>query len=79
MFQKKGMNIEGLGIKILEQLVDKGFVKNIADIYTLTVDDVASLKKNGRKNLHKNVIDAINRSKDNDLLPINNSIRNKGT
>ena len=66
---KEGMNIEGLGIKILEQLVDKGFVKNIADIYTLTVDDVASLKKNGRK-FAQNVIDAINRSKDNDLYQL---------
>ena len=66
---KEGMNIEGLGIKILEQLVDKGLVKNIADIYTLTVDDVASLKKNGRK-FAQNVIDAINRSKDNDLYQL---------
>ena len=66
---KEGMNIEGLGIKILEQLVDKGFVKNIADIYTLTVHDVASIKKHGRK-FAQNVIDAINRSKDNDLYQL---------
>ena len=66
---KEGMNIEGLGIKILEQLVDKGFVKNIADIYNLTVDDVASLKKNGRK-FAQNVIDAINKSKNNDLYQL---------
>lgn len=63
---KEGMEIDGLGIKIIEQLVEKGLIKNIADIYTLTVDDVASLKKNGRK-FAQNLIDAINASKNNDL------------
>ena len=63
---KEGMEIDGLGIKIIEQLVEKGLIKNIADIYTLTVDDVASLKKNGRK-FAQNLIDAINVSKKNDL------------
>ena len=42
------MDIDGLGIKILEQLVDKGLIKNIADIYTLTAEEIASLKKNGK-------------------------------
>ena len=46
---KEGMDIDGLGIKILEQLVDKGLIKNIADIYTLTAEEIASLKKNGKK------------------------------
>ncbi|MGN1327088.1 MAG: helix-hairpin-helix domain-containing protein, partial [Clostridia bacterium] len=66
---KEGMEIEGLGIKIIEQLVAKGLIKNIADIYTLTVDDVASLKKNGRK-FAQNLIDAINASKNNDLYKL---------
>ena len=66
---KEGMDIDGLGIKIIEQLVDKGLIKNIADIYTLTVEDVASLKKNGKK-FAQNVIDAINQSKQNELFKL---------
>ena len=66
---KEGMDIDGLGIKIIEQLVDNGLIKNIADIYTLTVDKIASLKKNGRK-FAQNLIDAINVSKNNDLYKL---------
>lgn len=66
---KEGMDIDGLGIKIIEQLVERGLIKNIADLYTLTVDDVASLKKNGRK-FAQNLIDAINASKNNDLYKL---------
>lgn len=66
---KEGMDIDGLGIKIIEQLVDKELIKNIADIYTLTVDDVASLKKNGKK-FAQNVINAINQSKQNELFKL---------
>lgn len=66
---KEGMDIDGLGIKIIEQLVDKGLIKNIADIYTLTLEDVASLKKNGKK-FAQNLIDAINASKNNDLYKL---------
>lgn len=61
-----GMDIEGLGIKIVEQLLDKKLIKDIADIYTLTIDDVASLRKNGRK-FAENLINAINESKNRDL------------
>ena len=77
---KEGMDIDGLGIKIIEQLVDKGLIKNIADIYTLTVDEVASLKKNGRK-FAQNLIDAINVSKNNDLYKLISAlgIRHIGT
>lgn len=66
---KEGMDIDGLGIKIIEQLVDKGLIKNIADLYTLTIDDVASLKKNGKK-FAQNLINAINDSKNNDLYKL---------
>ena len=66
---KEGMDIDGLGIKIIEQLVDNGLIKNIADIYALTVDEIASLKKNGRK-FAQNLIDAINVSKNNDLYKL---------
>ena len=66
---KEGMDIDGLGIKIIEQLVDKSLIKNIADIYTLTIDEIASLKKNGKK-FAQNLIDAINASKSNDLYKL---------
>lgn len=66
---KEGMDIDGLGIKILEQLVDKGLIKNIADIYTLTAEEIALLKKNGKK-FAQNLIDSINASKNNDLFKL---------
>jgi len=64
---KEGMDIDGLGYKIVEQLVEKGLVKNIADIYKLTVEEVASLKKNGKK-FAQNLINAIEESKKQDLF-----------
>ncbi len=63
---REAMNIDGLGYKIIEQLIEKGLISNIADIYTLTLEDVASLKKNGTK-FAQNLIDSIENSKKNDL------------
>ena len=63
---RTGMNIDGLGISVIEQLVDKGYLKNIADIYYLKKEEIASLKKNGQK-FAQNLINAINESKNNDL------------
>lgn len=63
---RTGMNIDGLGISVIEQLVEKGYLNNIADIYYLKKEEIASLKKNGNK-FAQNLIDAINESKKNDL------------
>ena len=63
---RSGMNIDGLGISVIEQLVDKGYLNNISDIYYLKKEEIASLKKNGDK-FAQNLIDAINKSKDNDI------------
>ena len=63
---KEGMEIDGLGYSIIEQLIDRKFVTKISDIYELELEDVASLKKNGKK-FAQNLIDAINNSKANDL------------
>ena len=60
------MNIDGLGDKIIEQLINKNLISNIADIYFLKFEDIATLKKNGQK-FTQNLIDAINNSKNNDL------------
>ena len=64
---KEGMDIDGLGYKIVEQLIEKGLIKNIADIYSLTLEEIASLKKNGKK-FAKNLIDSIEKSKEQDLF-----------
>ena len=63
---REAMNIDGLGEAIIKQLLDKGLISNMADIYTLKLEDIASLKKNGIK-FAQNLIDSINRSKQNDL------------
>ncbi len=63
---REAMNIDGLGESIIKQLLDKNLIKNVADIYTLKFEDIASLKKNGQK-FAQNLVDSINRSKLNDL------------
>jgi len=63
---KEAMDIDGLGYSIVEQLIEKGLIHSIADIYTLTLEEVSSLKKNGKK-FAQNLIDAIEVSKTRDL------------
>lgn len=63
---REAMNIDGLGEAIIEQLLDRKLIENIADIYYLKLEDIASLKKDGKK-FAQNLIDAINKSKENDL------------
>ena len=60
------MNIDGLGENIIGVLLEKKMIANIADIYDLKFEDIASLKKNGKK-FAQNLIDSINASKENDL------------
>ena len=63
---REAMNIDGLGENIIGQLLDKKLIENIADIYTLKFEYIASLKKNGKK-FAENLVNSINRSKENDL------------
>lgn len=63
---KEGMEIDGLGYSIIEQLINKNLISKISDIYELKLEDVASLKKNGTK-FAQNLINAIETSKSNDL------------
>jgi DNA ligase (NAD+) len=66
-FASRGaMNIEGLGEKIVEQLVDRGLVKDYADLYALTLDDLLTLERMGEK-LAGNILGAITRSKQTSL------------
>lgn len=60
---KEGMDIDGLGENLVEQFIEKGLIENIADIYALTFEDIASLKKNGTK-FANNLINAIHDSKE---------------
>ncbi len=60
------MNILGLGEKIVAQLLENNLINNIADIYSLTIDDVKTLKKDGTK-FAQNLIDSIEKSKSNEL------------
>jgi DNA ligase (NAD+) len=59
---KKAYDIDGLGEKIVEQLVDEGLIKNVADIFTLKFGDVAGLEGFGEKSA-QNLIDAIENAK----------------
>ena len=63
---REAMNIDGLGENIIDQLLSKKLISNIADIYKLSFEDIASLKKNGTK-FADNLINAIENSKKNDL------------
>jgi DNA ligase (NAD+) len=55
---KRAMNIEGLGEKLIEQLVDSGLIKNVADIYSLRKEQLLSLERMGEKSA-QNLLDAI--------------------
>ncbi len=52
------MDIDHLGIALVEQLVDKEIVRDVADLYSLTVEQVAGLERMGVKSA-KNVVDSI--------------------
>ena len=56
------MDIEGLGDKLVEQLVERGMVKDPADLYGLDVEAFESLDRMGPKSA-RNVIDALSASK----------------
>jgi DNA ligase (NAD+) len=59
---RNAMDINGLGEKLMHQLVDKGLVDSVADLYDLTVDRLASLERMGKK-LAEKLVDAIAHSK----------------
>ena len=63
---KNAMNIEGLGEKLVDQLVEKGLVKSPADLYRLDEETIAGLERMGRKSA-RNLIQAIERSKETTL------------
>lgn len=59
---RRAMDIEGLGDKMVEQLVSTGLVKTVADLYRLRKDDLIALERMGEKSA-QNLLDAIEKSK----------------
>lgn len=70
---REAMNIKGLGDSIIEELLNRNLISNIADLYNLKLEDIASLKKNGTK-FAQNLIEAINESKNNELYRLINGL-----
>lgn len=64
---RKAMDIDGLGDKLVEQLVDEGLISNIADLYRLELPQVAALERMAEKSA-QNLLDALEKSK-NTTLP----------
>lgn len=60
---RKAMDIDSLGPETIALLFERGMIGNVADLYTLTVDDVATLKQQGRK-WAQNIINSIARSRE---------------
>lgn len=63
---RKAMNVDGLGDKLVEQLIDSGLVTNVADLYTLSVSQLTELDRMGEKSA-ENLIQALEKSKETSL------------
>ncbi len=59
---RKAMDIEGLGWVLIDKLVDLGIVKNVADIYDLTLEQIAELERMAEKSA-SNLVEQIEASK----------------
>ena len=76
---RDAMNIEGMGEAVVEQLIDKKLLNDVADIYDLRYDDIITLENFGERST-KNLLNAIKKSKNNtlDLLLFGLGIRHIG-
>jgi len=63
---RRAMRIEGLGVALAEQLLDRRMVEDVAGLYALTLDDLASLERMAKKSA-SNVLAQIEASKSRDL------------
>lgn len=59
---RKAMDIDGLGDKLVEQMVESGIVESVVDLYRLNIDEVAELERMGRKSA-ENLVNAVNSSR----------------
>ncbi|MFA0810159.1 NAD-dependent DNA ligase LigA [Microbulbifer epialgicus] len=63
---RKAMDIDGLGDKLVEQLVDEGLLHSVSGLYHLDLKQLAGLERMGQKSA-QNLLDALERSKDTTL------------
>ncbi|MFW6107371.1 MAG: NAD-dependent DNA ligase LigA [bacterium] len=65
---KHALDIDGLGEKLVDQLVEKGLVEDLADLFELSTDRLAALERMGEKSA-QNLVDALQKAKDKVTLP----------
>jgi DNA ligase (NAD+) len=70
---RNAMDIENLGAALIDQLVDKGLVKDLADLYDLSIETLARLERMAEKSA-ENVVHAIAASKTRDLWRLVNGL-----
>lgn len=63
---RKAMNIEGLGEKVIDQLLESGLIKDVRGLYKLKIEEVAALPRLGKKSA-QNLMDSIEKSKNTTL------------
>jgi DNA ligase (NAD+) len=73
-FASRGvMNIDGVGDALVDQLVDRGLVENVADLYCLTLEKLMTLERMGKKSAG-NILRNIENSKKNPLPRVLNAL-----
>lgn len=60
---RKAMDIDGLGDKLVEQMVEAGLIKDVADLFLLKVEDIAALERMGQKSA-ENLVNALQAAKE---------------
>ena len=63
---RNAMNIDGLGEKVVEQLLRENYIQDVADLYDLQVEQLIQLERMGQKSA-SNLVEAIEKSKENSL------------
>ncbi len=70
---RRALDIEGLGDKLIDQLLEKGLIKDVADLYALTAEQLAELERMGSKSA-QNLIQALEKSKSTTLARFLNAL-----
>ena len=63
---RKALDIEGLGDKLVEQLIDQGLIGTVADLYELTLEQLAGLERMAEKSA-QNLLEALDKSRETTL------------
>jgi len=70
---RDAMNIDGLGESIISLLLNENIINDISDLYKIKKEDIVNLERMGEKSA-TNLINAINKSKENDLWRLINGL-----